>query len=143
MRTAVATQNLTWEFASFVRFAGMDCTDENHCCAVGESDAGSAPGARIHCTWDGGKNWEQTAFYSGPQYSLMDMRFISKTEGWAAGGDMQNFQGYFLHTTDGGRTWQIETVPGVYGNSIDFPDSTHGFATAFTVTDQSSVLAFK
>lgn len=138
----------TWETLygdrnSTFYFNGMDCTSTEHCCAVGESDGGRMPGARVYCTWDAGKNWERTAWFSGPQYSLMDIRFISATEGWAAGGDMENWQGYYLHTTDQGRTWTVETVDGLYANSIDFPDPAHGFSTAFTETDMSSVLAFK
>ncbi len=36
------------------------------CCAVGEAEKpSSVPGARIHCTQDGGKTWNQTFFQPG------------------------------------------------------------------------------
>ncbi len=39
---------------------------QRRCCAVGEAEKpSSVPGARIHCTQDGGKTWNQTFFQPG------------------------------------------------------------------------------
>ena len=40
-------------------FNAIDCQPSNPqaCCAVGESDDGASPGARIHCSFDGGATW--------------------------------------------------------------------------------------
>ena len=105
---------------------------------------GGWPGSRIYCTSDGGSHWNRTAHWVGPQYSLMDIRFVGPKEAWAAGGDMENFEAWFLHTTDGGLTWSLDgTVDGCYANSLDFPTPDYGYAAAFTEDDQSSVLAYR
>jgi hypothetical protein len=137
--TSVFAQNGTFYFN------GIDCSDETHCVAVGESDDGAAPGARIYTTQDGGATWNRTAWFSGPQFSLMDVKFVGPKEAWAVGGDMQTFTGFFLHTTDGGLTWdQSSNVDGVYANSLSFPlGASRGYAGAFTSNDQSSVLVYE
>jgi hypothetical protein len=45
-------------------FNAIDCEPGNPdaCCACGEADDGPTPGARIHCTFDGGKTWNRTFF---------------------------------------------------------------------------------
>ena len=71
-------------------FNGIDCQPSNPlaCCAVGESDDGAAPGARIHCTFDGGKSWNRTFWAPATPslgFSLMDIAYASDTDVWAAG----------------------------------------------------------
>lgn len=125
-------------------FNQIGCTDENHCCAVGEADTSSVPGIRIWCTADG-MTWTNKLFIDNPDLSIMALRFIDSNNGWAAGGDLGAFgiTGYFWQTTDGGNTWSNVTVPGQYGNDISFPTPTKGYAVAFNQEDQSSLLTFQ
>jgi photosystem II stability/assembly factor-like uncharacterized protein len=131
-------------------FNAIDCPDVNNCYAVGESESDSlSPGVRILHTGDGGATWETQLFVQDPTYSLMDISFISPTEGWATGGILTqtHFTGDFWHTTDSGKTWKAETVSGVYGNGLSFvwvnQTAYVGWATAFTRSGQSSVLMYK
>lgn len=50
----------------------------------------------------------------GPAKPIMDVWFKNEREGFAVGA-----YGYFLHTTDGGKTWED------YASRIDNPDSLH------------------
>jgi len=113
-------------------FNQIDCADSEHCCAVGEADQSSLPGIRIYCT-DDGTTFNQVFFNGDADYSIMAIQSISLLEYWASGGDMSpgGFNGYFWHTTDGGKTWQAQTIPGVYGNAMSFPSENVGFATGF------------
>lgn len=126
-------------------FNEISCGSVDHCCAVGEADSSNSPGIRIYCTTDGGKTWERTLFQASSTLSIMAIEFLSDQEAWAAGGNMDptNFEGYFWHTLDGGKTWTPQTVPGVYGNDLSFPANNVGFATAFNVEDESSLLVFQ
>lgn len=140
----------TWVSQFYVQgefyFNEISCGSETHCCAVGEADNDSPkPGIRIYCTWDGGSTWKRTYFDPNPAMSLMAIDFVSDTEAWAAGGELDdNFTGVFLHTLDGGKTWDNSiTVDGVYGNAMSWPSPAHGFATAFNVLQQSSFLEYK
>jgi len=125
-------------------FNQIGCTDETHCCAVGEADTSSEPGVRIYCTTDG-TTWNRIMYNDNPNMSIMALRFIDSQNGWAAGGDLAEFgiTGYFWQTTDGGQTWTNSTVPGQYGNDISFPTASKGYAVAFNQEDQSSLLVFQ
>jgi len=72
----------------------------------------------------------------------MAVKMLSTTEIWAAGGDMSTFVGQFMHSTDGGNTWAIETLAGAYGNDLTFADAGHGWASVFLQTDVSSYAIF-
>lgn len=122
-------------------FNGIDCADEMNCIAVGEADSGSAPGARIYTTHDGGSTWKRTMFEAGAANSIMAARFVSAKEAWAAGGEFDsNFAGHFWHSTDGGDTWTLQKTPGVYATSLSFISADSGFATCI-LEDQQSGLA--
>jgi photosystem II stability/assembly factor-like uncharacterized protein len=129
-------------------FNGISCPSQDHCFVVGESEADSAaPGSRILHTADGGKTWEVQLYNPNPAYSLMAIEFISETEGWAAGGELDaKFQGQFWHTTDAGKTWTADHVFGIYGNDLSFVTSgtkgVKGFATAFDIESQSAVMIY-
>jgi hypothetical protein len=125
-------------------FNQIGCTDVNHCCAVGESDGTSSPGIRIYCTTNGGSNWNRVLYLNNPDLSVLSLRWVSGTEGWAGGGDMNpfTFTGYFWHTMDGGNTWTNQSVPGQYGNDIAFPTDSIGFAVSFNEMDESSLLSY-
>ena len=65
--------------------------------AVGENGV-------ILYTDNGGESWtEQT---SGTQETLRSVGFADENNGWAIGGDFG--VGAILHTTDGGKTWELE-----------------------------------
>lgn len=50
--------------------------------------------------------------------------------------------GHAYHSIDGGATFTLDTVAGVYFNDFSFPSANKGFATAFNVFDQSSILVY-
>jgi len=140
----------TWEsqfFTTDFYFNGIDCQDETHCCAVGESDEGAAAGARIMCTQDG-KNWKQVYFAAGPEHSLIAMRHVpGKDGGWyAGGGDLPsqlNITGHFPHSTDGGNTWTVEILKKVYVTDIAIVDGDHGWATTIEEDTQCGLAVWK
>jgi len=128
-------------------FNGIDCEDETHCCACGESDSGSAPGARIWCTSDG-TTWNQAYFASGAVHSLLGMRSVPGNPGewFAAGGDLPsqfNITGTFPHSTDGGKTWNVEILKKVYITDLDFVDATHAWGTSIEEDEQSGLVVYK
>jgi len=128
-------------------FNGIDCEDENKCCAVGESDSGSAPGARIYCTTDGA-TWAQAYFAPGAVHSLLGIRSVlgSAGEWFAGGGDLYNqlnITGTFPHSTDGGKTWTVETLKKVYVTDLSIVDSSHGWASTLEEDEQSGLAIYK
>ena len=71
-------------------FNGIHCASETHCIAVAEAHNlpdPNANGAHIFTTTDG-KTWTETQTDLGRGVSLMGARFVSDTEGWAAGGNL-------------------------------------------------------
>jgi len=128
-------------------FNGIDCEDESKCCAVGESDSGSAPGARIYCTTDGTK-WTQNYFADGAVHSLLGIRSVpgSAGEWFAGGGDLYNqfnITGTFPHSTDGGKTWNVETLKKVYITDLSIVDGSHGWASTIEEDEQSGLAIYK
>jgi hypothetical protein len=128
-------------------FNGIDCEDENKCCVVGESNTGSAPGARIYCTTDGTK-WNQVWFAPGPINSLLAIRSVPGSPGeWFAGGgelpSQFNITGTFPHSTDGGKTWTVETLKKVYVTDLSIVDASHGWGTTLEEDEQSGLVIYK
>jgi len=128
-------------------FNGIDCEDENKCCAVGESDSGKAPGARIFCTTDGA-TWTQVYFASGAIHSLLAIRSVvgSPGEWYAGGGDLPsqfNITGTFPHSTDGGKTWNVDTLKKVYITDLSIVDGTHGWGSSIEEDEQSGLVIYK
>jgi photosystem II stability/assembly factor-like uncharacterized protein len=140
----------TWEsqyFTTDFYFNAIDCQDETHCCAVGESDEGAAPGARIWCTSDG-KTWKQAYFAAGKEQSLLALKHVpGKDGGWYAGGgalvSQFNITGHFPHSTDGGNTWNVETLKKVYVTDIAMVDGSHGWATTIEEDEQCGLAVWK
>lgn len=126
-------------------FNSIDCsaTDSTHCCAAGNgfsspSPASTEPGARIHCTTDGGKTWPRTFWApegGGPNnqqpVTISQVKFLDDQHIWAVGGFLvQGGGAVFVYSADGGQTWvyQATTVSGIaYG--FDMVSTTVGFAT--------------
>jgi photosystem II stability/assembly factor-like uncharacterized protein len=125
---------------------GIACQDEDNCCFVGESDGGPSPGARIHCTNDGGSSWNQTLFLSGPSNSLMDIR-ITGTAGeyWAVGGNLVSeldANATFWHSTNNGASWTLDsTISGSYATAVDCLDSGDCWATTLQPLFQTASVA--
>jgi photosystem II stability/assembly factor-like uncharacterized protein len=104
--------------------------DANTGWAVGEN------GALLHTT-DGGAHWARQTAASTDDFR--GVAFVSATQGWAtsfhathydSSGEADNWQGSVWHTTDGGATWQAQTVPSGASllNRIKFIDAQHGWA---------------
>eukprot|EP00730_Choanoeca_flexa_P003467 TRINITY_DN11416_c4_g7_i2.p3 TRINITY_DN11416_c4_g7~~TRINITY_DN11416_c4_g7_i2.p3 ORF type:complete len:301 (+),score=87.58 TRINITY_DN11416_c4_g7_i2:2095-2997(+) len=141
----------TWETQIAVNnsyyFNGIDCTSENHCCAVGEAADPPYLGAGIHCTFDGGKTWDQTFYMPYEQregFSLIDIRFANDQVGWAVGGELVSIapKAYFVETLDGGKTWNADkhVIFGYYALGLEVVNENLAFAALDdTITQQSGV----
>jgi photosystem II stability/assembly factor-like uncharacterized protein len=126
---------------------GIDCTSETHCCAVGESSDAPAAGAYIYCTFDG-QTWNKSfsaVSTSTEHYSLLDVRFLNSTLGWAVGGDLFAIapRAWFIETKDGGKTWdaQKHELPGYYALGLDVVNENLAYAAIDNLITQSSSVA--
>lgn len=146
--TTVFAQNGTFYFN------GIDCNPSNalNCCACAEGFGSSGAGARIFCTQDGGKTWNNTFYQaqtsSSKGYSLMDIRFTTAMDAWAVGGELTGSysNGWFLHSVDGGNTWTYhqKPIPGTMVLALDMVDTTCGYAAVDnTITQASSIAKYK
>lgn len=119
---------------------GIDCFTEDHCIAVLEGNS-----ARIIVTRDGGKTWKQTLMDDDPHSSLMDVKMLSDTEAWAAGGHpvQGEFEGRFFHSLDGGDTWTKEAIKGMYIVSLDMMTSKSGYAVSFTDSQPAGIKLYR
>ncbi|EDQ87226.1 uncharacterized protein MONBRDRAFT_38017 [Monosiga brevicollis MX1] len=130
-------------------FNGIDCTSEDHCCAVGESSDPPFLGAGIWCTQDG-TNWNRT-FYAPYQsdptvgFSLLDIRWASETVGWAIGGELNSLapKAWFVKTTDGGKTWDplSHQIFGYYAMGLDVVNENVAYAAVDNLLTQTSGVA--
>jgi hypothetical protein len=90
-------------------FNAISCANENLCIAAMENEQ---TGAGVMTT-DGGKTWKQVVTDAG--MSMMSAKMVSDKEGWLAGGGAAahgGMEGHFWHSTDGGATWELETLSG-------------------------------
>lgn len=90
--------------------------------------AGGRDGLLIHST-DGGVSWDSIP--NGSQKSIYTIEFINADTGFVAGRDNGNtgFVGsnsLIQRTTDGGLSWEWQTVPGGAQNSINDVDFVEG-----------------
>ncbi|MCB9475374.1 MAG: hypothetical protein H6684_14560 [Deltaproteobacteria bacterium] len=120
--------------------------DEDHGYFINDEviDADGALNA-IYYTNDGGKNWERAEIpkkgpNGGSRYILSDIRMLTPSLGYAAGAVALNAFAYgsvILVTTDGGKTWEHDTIGSMDGytgseygygyNSMDFADNKRGY----------------
>jgi len=128
-------------------FNAIDCCDENTCYAVAEGDtsAGSIqPGTRIIMTTDG-QTWKQVYFNSDEASSLMGVHCITDNEAWVGGGTVaeRDFKGTFLHTTNGGQTWETMSVatPILFMDMTN--DGSYGIADGVTIASEGVVYSFQ
>jgi hypothetical protein len=144
VKTTDAGQTWTTQFTTTdYYFNQIACYDDLHCCAVGESDSGAAPGVRIMCTQDG-TTWTQSYFQAGGQYSLMAVTALSSQEYWVGGGTLQyiGFGANMLHTIDGGQTWTKDFVAKMYADDIDCVGIYNCWSTALQVNGQSGLMIY-
>lgn len=85
---------------------------------------------RLIWTEDGGVTWTDK---TPPGARLAAASFINEGEGWAAASLARQGEYLAYHTTDGGSTWQVQSLPLPAGDwqplQITFSDSSNGWAT--------------
>ena len=76
-------------------------------------------GFHVWKTIDSGESWSEA--YFGYEESALVMRVVSESEVWLGGGSvgLSATSGFVFHTTDGGATWDRETVKGGYVFGLD------------------------
>lgn len=85
-------------------------------------------------TTDGGNNWVSNGIplssVGASSFYLQGLGFVSANEGWIGGSSVAPYSTTFLHTTDGGATWQPAGYNNTYFiNRIRFLSPTLGFAS--------------
>jgi photosystem II stability/assembly factor-like uncharacterized protein len=130
-------QNTDWYYNS------ISFINETHGCVVGEGDLG----AHIFCTSNSGADFVETWTHSSA--SLLALDFVAGSlEGWAGGMWVHNQQvtALFLHTIDGGQTWEAiddaSFAPGHIIAVISMATNEHGNAVALNLASSSSALRF-
>jgi photosystem II stability/assembly factor-like uncharacterized protein len=103
-------------------FNGISCSSESHCAVVAEGYDEQGQYKTVgYVTFDGGVTW--TASLTTGDVGLMQIKFISELEGWAAGTSKQgrNLYGQFYHTNDGGKTWALQqSLQNCFAIDMDF-----------------------
>ena len=86
-----------------------------------------------------------TLMDNDPHSSLMDVKMLSDTEAWAAGGHPESgdFEGRFFHSLDGGNTWTKESIKGMYIVSLDMLTTKSGYAVSLTQSQPAGIKLFK
>lgn len=114
----------------------VDFIDSSNGWAVGEN------GVILH-TVDGGAHWTQQS--TGVTDEFRGVVFVNASQGWATSfraihydynGDPDDWRGRIWHTTDGGQTWQPQSLPANASllNRITFIDAQHGWAVGIKAT---------
>ena len=126
-----------------VAFSRISCASEQKCWALADERAGTAGGAAIYHTFDGGTTWGIQLRVEGTT-CINDVAMVSEDKGWLAGGNcaLHGWTGWYWHTLDGGATWTKTEVPKYVGMKLDMLDAAHGHALGVTIDQQSSGLAY-
>jgi len=118
---------------------GIHCISETHCVAAMEGLK-----SQIMVTRDGGRTWKVTHEADDPASSLIAVRMLDENEVWVSGGEMKNsFAGEFWHSLDGGDTWTVESIRGLYIFSFDMVSRQSGYAVALTQASGVSLLKYR
>jgi len=121
-------------------YNAISFSNETHGCVVGEGDLG----AHIFCTKNGGVDFAMT--WTSESASLLALDFSDPQEGWAGGMWVNGgVQALFLHTTDGGDTWNAidaDFAPGHIIAVISMATSEYGNAVALNLASSSSALRY-
>ena len=115
----------------------ISCVSEDVCMAVAEQPYE----AIVIRTEDGGKTWNNVLTLSDPNFaSLMGCQMLSENEVWVSGGtiDKTGLQGWFYHSTDGGKTWDKSMTPGAsiglsFKNNVGYSPSMYELHSAINV----------
>jgi photosystem II stability/assembly factor-like uncharacterized protein len=107
--------------------------------------AAGEQGVLLH-TDDGGETWVRQTVNTTAEFR--GLAFIDASTGWATGITMRGkdiigeeiWQGEIWHTTDGGRTWQAQTIESTAGilNRIDFIDAQNGWIAGYEYDDPAA-----
>eukprot|EP01064_Diplonema_japonicum_P022606 TRINITY_DN3257_c0_g1_i1.p1 TRINITY_DN3257_c0_g1~~TRINITY_DN3257_c0_g1_i1.p1 ORF type:complete len:519 (+),score=153.72 TRINITY_DN3257_c0_g1_i1:63-1619(+) len=126
-------------------FNGISCASENLCMAVAEGfqqDGSSAPGVHVFKTEDG-KTWNNIyTFGAVTGGSAVSIEMVSATEAWVAATEQKGAS--MLHTTDGGKTWDVPNADLKYVGDVmamTFIDANTAYAVAITELQDSTILA--
>jgi hypothetical protein len=123
-------------------FNGISCSSESHCAVVAEGYDEQGNYKTVgYVTFDGGLTW--TASLSTADVGLMQIKFTSELEGWAAGTSKQgrNLYGQFYHTTDGGKTWALQqSLQNCFAIDMDFAVN-RGYAACSSSSGSSCSVA--
>eukprot|EP00040_Diaphanoeca_grandis_P032285 m.195363 g.195363 ORF g.195363 m.195363 type:complete len:522 (-) comp32565_c0_seq1:170-1735(-) len=118
---------------------GISCSSVDHCVAVVEGDS-----SRILVTRDGGKTWKETQNDQDKSSSLVAVKMLDENEVWVSGGELSNmFAGRFWHSLDGGDTWTLEAIKGLYIFSFDLVTRESGYAVALTQASGVELLKYR
>ena len=96
-----------------------------------------------------GENWSELFVFGADKAgSAMSVKMISETEAWVAATYQHTITdngAVFLHTTDGGKTWDASTHALVDVGDVvamSFINSTCAYAGAVTIAQDATILAF-
>mmetsp|Transcript_8050 Transcript_8050/g.13391 ORF Transcript_8050/g.13391 Transcript_8050/m.13391 type:complete len:131 (+) Transcript_8050:806-1198(+) len=107
----------------------ISCVTTEICMAVAEN-----PNEAIAIrTENGGKTWETKITLSDSKMaSLMGCKMLSNNEVWISGGTFDaGLVGWYLHSMDGGETWDQQDLPKGYSIDLSFADG-NGYSPAGT-----------
>jgi hypothetical protein len=105
----------------------IDCATTEICMAVAENDEG----AIALRTENGGITWNTVMTVSSRNgESLMGCKMLSESEAWVSGGTFDGgMVGHYYHTTDSGKTWDMQALQNAYSMDLSFSDGT-GYSPA-------------
>jgi hypothetical protein len=91
-----------------------------------------------------GKTWNVTMDVKDAASSLIAVRMLDQNEVWVSGGEMNNqFSGHFWHSLDGGDSWTLEAIKGLYIFSFDMVSRESGYSVALTRASGVELLKYK
>jgi hypothetical protein len=74
----------------------------------------------VHRTADGGETWSGRTLEAS--WPIREIRFVTSTLGWAAGGNIYSGGGGLYFSGDGGRTWSLDLNSGAELDACDHSD---------------------
>lgn len=103
--------------------SGIDATPDGAtlCAAFNAPPDTPVPGVAILCSYDAGASWSAAYNATSATAEVVDLRFVSQTEAWAAGGtyDGTNAVANWYHSTDGAHSWTLaQSLPAYFATSI-------------------------